>query len=65
MTDMDDDDDEIRRVNEIIANLPEEDRELMERYHEETRESVVRAAACAIMARNFSHNLGLHCRGVN
>lgn len=63
MTDMDGS--EIRRVDEIIANLPEKDRELMERYREATRESMIRAAACAVMARNFSHNLGPHCGGVS
>lgn len=54
---MSDYDDGIRK---ILDKLSPEDRKTMEGYHEGARNAGMKAAAAAIMSRNFSHNIGPH-----
>lgn len=45
-------------AQEIIAALPNEQREVIERVQKQQKAQLVRASISQIMARNGSHNLG-------
>lgn len=47
-----------RRLEDSIGRLSPEEQAAFRRYKETARASAMRTAAAAIMARNFSHNLG-------
>jgi hypothetical protein len=49
---------ELRRLEEIKASLPPADRELLEKQRQELLRASRKSMVGAIMARNFSHNLG-------
>lgn len=54
---------DLKRLEEIIFGLPENDQEIVREYQENMRRHAMRAAAAAIMVRNFSHNIGTHLLG--
>jgi hypothetical protein len=54
---------DLRRFEEIIESLPEEQQQVMRRELDRRRSSLVRATISQVMARNNSHNLGTHLGG--
>ena len=53
-----------QRLKEIVASLPPEDQEVFRRLQQTMHQNAMRAAAASIMARNFSHGIGLHVLAV-
>ena len=54
------------RMEQIIDGLPPEDQEVVRHFQQTMYQNNARAAAAAIMARNFSHGIGryvLQCIG--
>lgn len=51
---------ELKRLKSIRSKLSKEDQEFLDRQQEELRNTAIRAAVPAVMARNFSHPLGMH-----
>lgn len=45
-------------IEKIIANLPPDDQVTMKEHLDASKKTAQRAARAAIMARNFSHNIG-------
>lgn len=54
----DQEEEDIKRFEEIIKSLPEEEQQIMERELKRRRGVTIRAMISQVMARNNSHNLG-------
>lgn len=54
----DQEEEDLKRFEEIIKSLPEEEQQVMERELNRRRGVTIRAMISQVLARNNSHNLG-------